>query len=496
MKKQSRSLFLARCGWGLFALGVLGYCAWQYFGVSGNFTITQDFSQPRNRFISLFIPQDRASDVLYNTRTGGSVQVLSEAPVYMTVQTPRAFDSVTATIHYKTAHHGPIDFGIVELLNPLAVKKQIIDFPLVQEALDAHWKSVVDEGAGQVVYSKDGLDLNAVKERIANGAVVALGDTTVPVMYREEAIGDSVTQVVPVPLRGSHEFLVYVSKGALSFSTTLVDANLSGGLDPATVLVVNEAGEEVFKQEFADDGNTTNNRVPSSEQPVSINKEGLADGVYRIVVQTSGDVLLKNIKAGSRRLVIKDHVTFAGTPRIPGSGVDKQNAVTTFTRVSGLSAVTEAAESLQTLTIQDRSIVLGSAGEKVELQDVSTDLLSSLRVPIADATVSFSGYMAFAEDAYFDPDFEMQSIRSGLQLSDVEAIVTTSSYVPSTVLYTGKEATVNLPLDHVLGNRKKLQFTLEAPDLKSEKETIEVQSIQFDFHRESLFDRLRQRFTK
>lgn len=370
MKQQSRYLLIARCAWGVLAFGVLLYCAWRYFGVSGNLVVTQDFSHPRSRFLSLFIPQDRASDVLYNTRTGSSMQVLSETPVYMTVQTPRAFDSVTATVKYKTEHRGRIDFGVVELLSPLSVKKYAMDFPLIQEAIDAHWKQSVDSTTGQVVYSKDGRDLATVKQQASEGVSIALADTTLPVLYREKNSTGSQKRTIPVPLRGSHDFVVYVSSGTLQFDATLVDANLSGGVDPATVIVVNEAQEEVFKKEFADDGNSTNNRVAGPAVPVSIEKTDLPEGVYHIVVQTSGDMVMKDIQARADKLVIKDHITLAGVPRIPGSGVSAPAAATVFAQTSDLSAVTDSAESLQNLTTQGRVLTLSAAGEVAELQDL------------------------------------------------------------------------------------------------------------------------------
>jgi hypothetical protein len=488
MKKDSHRLLLFRVMFSLIGVAILLYCASQYFAVNGNLTITQNFNNDDDSIVSLFIPANQASDIMKNLRTGETTQTITEGPVYFTVKLPRAFDSVTAKIQYATDYHGPIRFGVIELLNPLATKEKTIDVPLLRDALTQFWQNTTDELTGNTVYSKDGLTLAEVQDRAKNGEPIATVGADLQVPYRDpNYTPNNSPHTIPNQLRGSHLFYTYIKDETLRLTLDVVDTNVSIGSDPISVVVRNEKNEVIETQKFSDDGNQTNDRMSSEPKRITVEKSGLPEGVYQIVVQTSGDVLLENLITQQQKFVVKDYLLFG-------------NESESFTVQLGsrtLTAVTDNAAALGSVDVDGRSLLLHTINQAVVLKEVRTD--ETTVVPVrgnkADVSLSYSGYAAFEPTAYFDPDFAIQAVTADVQLSDVSAIVV-RDFTPPVENYRGLEAAVDLPLAGVLGDRKKLQFVLEAPELLSEKESIIVDSITLEFHRASLWSRLSKRFSE
>ncbi len=252
-----------------------------------------------------------------------------------------------------------------------------------------------------------------------------------------------------------------------------------------SVIVVNENNEVVHDERLADDGNQEASRQAASVRKVAIEKAELTEGVYRIVLQTTNDMILQNITTAQEKFVVKDRVTFG----------KREQSASLQIGSDFIAAETGNAESFQPISVGERTLDLDQREKIKRLDDLYADVASTVLValPLGDATVSFSGYAAFSPEAYFDPDFAIQTITAETQLSDIVAIVT-KDFTPPIENYRGIEATVSVPLTGVLTDRKNLEFTLNAPELLLQKEAITIDSIQFDFQRSSLWGRVQQRF--
>ena len=486
MKKNSYWLVRFRVVFGVIGCAIVLYCAGQYFAVTGHLTIKQDFTTDDDSLVSLFIPANQAGDITKNLRTGETVQVITEAPVYFTVQVPRVFDSVTAKIQYASDYRGTTSFGVLELLNPLAIKEKIIDAPQVADAIAAHWNVVTDDATGHTIYSKDGLNFSEVQERAKKGESIITVGADLHLPYRDATyVANDSSHTIPNTLRGSHIFYTYIKNETLRTTFEVVDENLSIGLDPVSVVLRNEQNQVLDTQKLVDDGNQTNNRSSAAGRKITIERSNLPEGVYQIVVQTTRDVLLQQFVTQQEKFIVKDHLTFGNETE----SFDIQLGSST------LDAVTGMASGLGTLDVNGRPLSLTAMNENVVLKEIRSDEIAS--VPVrgekGNVSLSFSGYAAFEPSAYFDPDFAVQPVRADTQLSDVTAIVT-KDFTPPVENYRGREAMVELPLSGVLGDRKKLEFALNAPELLSEKEQIAIDSVTLEFHRASLWAQLKNRF--
>lgn len=485
MKKETPFLLLFRILFGCIGAAIVLFCAWRYVAVGGTVTVVQDFRSSEDSLISLFIPVNQVTDIMQNLRTGETTQSIKEGPVYFTARLPRAFDSVTATIQYATEYHGPATFGVVELLSPLAVKEKIFAAPIVNDAIREHWKITTDELTGNTVYSKDGLSFGQVQERVAKGDAVAVVNADMQVPYRDATYqADTAEYRVPYTLRGSHVFYTYVKDESLEVRADLIDGNLSIGSDPVTVTVLNEQNEAIQTQRFVDDGNKTENRTAGTTQQLRIDLPNVPEGVYRIRVETSGDVRIENLVTAQRKFVIQDHLILDNLSR-------------PFTLQVGsrfVTAVTGNAEALGDVRVDNADLSLTALGEVETIRDLKNNP-TVVTGNHADIEMTYAGYAAFDPAAYFDPDYAVQPVGPDMQLSDVTAIVT-HDFTPPTENYRGFESTVELPLTGVLGDRKKLQFSINAPELLSHKDSITVDSITLTFHGPSLWERLTNRFTQ
>ncbi len=367
------------------------------------------------------------------------------------------------------------------------MKERTIDVPLVREAIADHWQIVADKNTGNTVYSKTGLSFSEIQNRAKQGDPIMVVNADLGVPYRDsDYVAKNESYTIPYALRGGHTFFVYIKDESLYFSTDVIDENISGGSDPTSVVLMNENNEVVENKRFSDDGNETANRQSAEQKNITITKSNLPEGVYRVIVQTTNDVVLQNITTEQKKFVVKDRLAFA----------TRDQSVDLLVGSTVVTAQTASAESFQDIVVGDRLLPLNERQTAVELDGIITpeDQYAPVHLAFGDVALSFAGYAAFSSDAYFDPDFAIQAANAKTELSDVAAIVT-KDFVPPTENYRGVEATVELPLSGVLTDRKNLEFILNAEELLSQKEDIIIDSVKLEFHRASLWSRLIDRFS-
>lgn len=473
----------------LWAIPVVffGFLTVRYTAITGTYTYVWTPQENPDKNIQ---PLGRASKPLQDVETGEVFQRISGDPVYLTVEVPRTFEQVTATVDLHNTGQPLVELG---LQNSIEWKFDLhpLDVPLLE---DLNWHTLKDE-QGNVLMQKE-QQFSSIQEFVADLPL----DQRIAQYYQNldpEYVMDPY-QARPnlhmtSPLRGPHTFHGYVEAQPVSVEVSFLDTNRSFDVDTLTVSLI-QADQVLAQGVVEDDGNVVADGQVSEVKTVHVETVGPVNGEFTLQLTSTDDILITTLDTNFGYLVTRQVFLAGNTEYRPSSSVFNTSPTTLTTNATMVQAVTSHPVGLQTLQVGTLELPLLKVNSPEHI-DLPEDDLKIILSPQNDVQLTSSGWMSFTPESFFDRDYLIERLTPTIHLEQVNFIYA-ADLPEHGVAETVRSVTFNLA--DLPGDKKKLNFILSAPGLDQRKAELTVSSIRFQFTRPPLtlrgiFERITQR---
>jgi len=346
-------------------------------------------------FIYDFKPPERVTD-------DGQSLIIKADPVYFSLFTPRRFDRAKVTVKYYnhlTTTTPIIELGLLQDKISGAYNLQ----PLQNNILDSlrfSWSRLDDSDQRLVLqagkYYNEVLDFES---DLASGHLrdCPAGPTSCVAVYNYHLSSDySVPDYVRLtpfslshPLRGSHQFYVYLKKNPWRLDFTFTNENKDRAADPIVVNVYDN-DQIIVTQTIAGDNLNPTGAV-SEEKKMSLSGTVSHDGVYKVEVKISDDVIISSLQVPSDRLSFINKIW-------PASA----GALTLFTDASYIQTRTLDPVNLGNINFGGQDFNLSEAYRQFTFT-IDKPGIKELQLSKDDIALANNGVFAFSRDGLFNP---------------------------------------------------------------------------------------------
>lgn len=449
---------------------------WAYLIPSGEKTISLEMGQV-SPYIQRLLPDARVSEL--KTRAGDDYVEIIDEPVYFTVIRPAGgFEQVELEIAFDPAATPTFELGALRDVAAQAFEfKPLANLMLEQLAWTRH-----ELGDGSVLFSRSGSSQahKTFLETPPDRSTVATYRASFPQPFRFKTYTPSpVAQTFVVSLRGPHELLTYVKNEDFNFNVSYSDVNRTYGADPGFIKVYDEHNQLMTEVEFKDDGNIYDNQEPTRERQVSVNGRAWPEGVYRIVLSGTSDIIWRSLTTSQKYLVIKNRV-FLGDE--VGYAVSPSSA-SLFTNAARITAETQHREGLQTLLLADTPLAIEQVGTKYSGQIPGSGMREVI-APLGDIKITGEGKYALSASSFFDPDPIALTPYTPLENSQLNFVLADLSPVLESEGW--RVASAEFELAELAMENGAYKFALSVPGVHEPDAQVAVHKIQVTFTRPPL----------
>jgi hypothetical protein len=439
------------------------------FGANDDF----DFS---NKGVSQLGPAQR----VINTNVSSKI---SSDLVYTTSKMPFHYDRAKVKVIYKNPNPNQEIFFGYQDQNLWHYNVKTLDEPFMNNL------KMIRVGNGPYLYEKENTyktieDFynNPPKNSVLGVFDYSENDILQPNASIANYAPSSQMTSIDIPLRGKLVMYAYLKNEPFNMSITKKDINRIP--DPDTVKIsVFKGSTKVYDATIDDDGNNTDNQHAGPPQTIKIKNPGPGlpeTGVYKIVFDTTGDVIFSNITTNLHKLVFEGPINPIASALVYPRLVHQTKPTDIYTNASNLTAKTFHTQSLQTITACNKQTKINSVEEPVNISvGGSCQDLVKITSPINDITYNGIGYFAFNPDQFFQPSpYKILPINDSDDVSHSDFILTNYPGAKST--NNGwKETDLDFNLKDGVVKKSKLSWLIHAPGLKENKGRIEVKNIEF-----------------
>ena len=434
-------------------------------------------------FIGRPLPDARVNAACTDER-GACTEVIDE-PLYMSVAPPPGtWTGMRVEVEFDPGDQDLLEVGLLK-----DIRFQNFSFaPLAFTSLEKlEWPSVektLDSGSVLRVWDKSGktVSLSDFFNRLPARDKIAVYRTAWEQPFRDPNVNSlGRARTYTTPLRGPHEAIMYVQDDeAVEFSTSFVDVNRAFGPDEGFIKIINEAGETIFEKTFADDGNATEDQTPSETRKVEFRTGSLPEGVYRITLSSTSDIVWRSITESGRYFVLRNIAFIADDVGY----LDAPRASTVWTDAKYLSFTTAHAEGVQTLKVGSSRVAVSAAGQKVNYPVEEGGVLA-VQTPVGDVKMTGDGKFALSADAFFNPDAVNATALPSIQESGVSYVLATTA--PVAFLNSGwRTASASFALENTPMENGAYKIAFSAPHVTEVESKPRIHRVHITFSGQKL----------
>ena len=452
---------------------LFGGLLWNYLVPSGERVVHYEMGDV-SPFVQRPLPDERVSELA--TRNGDDYVTLLDEPVYFSVTPPPGnFETVKLELAFDPGGTPTFEIGGLK-----DVAAQAFDFQPLSNSLleDLDWTRH-DLGGRLAVFSRDPQSetYQTFLETPPDRSSVATYRADFPTPFRLASytpLGGR--QKFDVSLRGPHELLTYVKNEDFSFDIMYTDVNRTYGTDDGFVRVYDENSDLMTEFVIHDDGNIYDNQEPSERTTLKLGGRDWPEGVYRIVLSGTSDIIWRALETSQRYLVVKnrvfigDDVGFLPTPR----------ATSLFANVERISLETQHTEGLQTISAGGSLIIVDEVGAKYSTMVPGTGVVE-LKSPVGDVKITGEGKYAFSRQSFFDPDPMALTAFTDLESSTVEHVL--ANLAPVREVDGWRVASAEFETSTLAVENGAFKFALSAPGIHDNLGQVSVHAIKVTFQK-------------
>lgn len=396
----------------LIALAVLCLfvLAWFDTAPNGHLRIHALFGKDSS-FVSQVVPVQR-------TVVGRDGLTVIDEPVYFTTRYPRPFESAKALLTFANPTNRFLEWG-PQTSPAETYERQGMNHPGLNALMstDGWERAAVLEQDNTTVWQRRSSDYlyhspEQFLAQLPDQEQTAYYGMHWPAPYLPDfkRKQQPTSQVIPVPLIGSHTLYAATDQDAISVHVEVLDLNRSAGADDALFQIKTWDGAVLSEQSLADDGNTTDDGRFGTLRSVDLVYTGLQKpAVLQVVFSGTDDLVFQRMGVIAPYLVVKGHVAIAGGPVAREAlGAEPQGPISLITDSRALTFSTNHVESLQTVNLGQEQVMLERPFESVHYRVAATSrFLRSqgyrLSLEKGNIVIDGRGIFAFSGSAYFSP---------------------------------------------------------------------------------------------
>jgi hypothetical protein len=406
--------------------------------------------------------------------------------VYFNSKMPFSFDQARTKVTFKNpSQQQKIYLGYKDQVS-WHYNTQVIDDPLMDNLT---WSKI---GSGPYLYQKTSTykSINDFFKSPPKQKIIGITDFKDTDSFQSKITipnyqpSNTNTQI-DVPFRGKTTIYVYLNNEPFNIDFTKRDLNWYEDPD-VTKITVYKGRDDVFDATIDDDGNTSSNLRAGPPQSINIKNPGPGlpeNGVYKIVIDNTGDSLITNITTKLHKIAFAGPLYVADNHEIYGDIVKKTNSTLLTTNAPRVSFKTDHSQSK--VVILDKQIIhIDSSGK--EFIFPNTKPTAAIAIPQSDMILNGSGYFSLRPDQFFAPTpYNLLPINSAEDINQAEFILT--NYKPPTHDSGWLVAERDFNLINPFINKRQLNWVLETPGLKENNRTVEYKKIQMTLSKKGWF---------
>ena len=466
----------------LIPIVLLGWVLNKQFSPLGKLVIKKNFNK-ESPFISDLYPRIRVSNIEKDGKE--HYQTIKDDAVYFDLELPRWYSQATLDIKFQS--YNPIFEirGRKDKDQWTFVEKSLESTIINQAIKSKDWHETIDKKllllAKNTQYSniQNFLDNPPDTDKVATYFYDDLSRNIKLADYQKS----DKTLEIKQALRGSHTIYTYIKDEELDFNFSLQDINRGIGEDKVNINVYQQkTGEIIYASSTADDGTVEATGQTSKIQQTSINIPDLEEGIYKVEIIASNDLLIRDIKTKQNKLIFGQRIFIANSLEYI-KGVGNQSSNTDFySNGKKLVISTSHPNSFQTLSINNNPVIdINQTNDKYVLgkKELTFDDLSLINSPKSDLFIESDGYFSFSLDSFFFPvPTNINKLDSDTKLDDLDYIIADSYTLPTKNEDGWSTNTVEFDLsDLYINDDNKVQFMLSSPGLHDNEKEVRIAEI-------------------
>jgi len=411
-------------------------------------------------------------------------------PIYFSLFTPRTFDQAQVTISYQEKLTGQTPIIEAGLLVDKLVWRYDLQ-PLENRIIDqlrSQWSVLGGDGIVLLQSENNYDDLQSFEADLARGFLKDCpgGPTNCLAIYNyqpnyqyllpDQGRGQPLT--IDKPLRGTHQFYLYIKDEPLRLDFEFVDLNQDKGEDPISVTLY--SGMQIITSKTSEDENLSPTSGEIEEKKLSLEEKKLPPGVYKVEIRASNDIVIRQIFSSVHRLVFINKVWPVST----------RGNLTLFTNTNYLQVKALNPASLQTIKFANEDFFINETYQQFDLISDSQAALKEIKFSQDDIIIENNGVFAWSKNSFFNPGFKKVD-RHFILDEGIKYII--ANYQSPLEQQDIKTATATFNLKGAYREKGKYSFIISVPGLKAEDDLddyLEIKEIKIELTGRTLWQKI------
>lgn len=441
---------------------ILGWLFDRNFVLTRPLEIIYDFSR-ENAFVSWLKPESRVSEI--KEEDGEFYQTMTGEPAFFELKLPLSFfKTAEVVLDYNNPSQEVVELGLEMGVGDYYLK------PLENKVLDnLDWRKICEQDICLWQKNWQYENIDSFLDKFPPLDKVGAYHYNIDEPYRlEDYAPQDEYRELNYSLRGPHTFYTYFKDEAADFIFTLEDMNRSRGEDEVKVNLYDQKNNLLFSDKMIDDGNPEGNEVVAIPRRLNFQTPELPQGVYRVEINTTDDVFIRQIKTKQQYIIFVNKVYLGDTVN---SAFSPDKDVKLITNSKQIKAVAPHSEGFQAIKIGEAELVLSEAYKQYSY--INNDGEVSVYIPKGDALLRSDDLWSFDKNNFFDP--RIKRVISARDLSGLDFII--ARYRPN------EERRVEFNLYNARRDKGKIKFIISAPGLDVLGNDIDVKEIRLKIFR-------------
>ncbi len=445
---------------------------------SGKIIYINDFSNEYSEFVRKLTPDERVGPV------ENGMQKIFGNPVYFDLRVPRRFTYAKMIIKYKNNTNLPImEIGV--LMNKKLWQYNLV--PLQNKVLDEllkNWLVVRDNDlillqrpdlSEDYIYSSvDDFKKNLpVKEKIALYNIDLDNEYILDNYKSSDKEND-----LGLALQGAYQFYTYLKDEKLNFIFSFTDLNEHKGSDEIIINLYYQ-NQIIDSLSISDDGIVNDKGKQSEIQTIKLTSANLPEGLYKVEISASDDIVTNNIKTSQNKISFINKVWIANA----------ENNINLFTDSLKINLQTINPDSLQTIKVANEDLILENTYKQKSI--ITAPGIKKINFEKGGVIVSGNGVFALSESNLINPQYRRVDESIDLDKEGIDYVL--ARYQPPQQNGDWLTSKIEFDLSSAYKEFFKHKFIISIPGLRIEdgmNDYIEIDKIQVELEGMNLWEKI------
>jgi len=457
-------------------LALFGMVFNRYFVPFGKLDVTYDFSED-SEYISHLDPWQRLLPL--EESNGDWFQGIKDGLVYFDVKIPRWFKAVTAEITFQS----PVS-QIFEMGARVNEAGGYLTKPLDNKLIDdLNWSKIEADGITLFQKNTKYTDIQIFISKPPQNELIGeyFYNLNVKKIIPDYIKSDQRT-IIDRNLRGNHTIYTYLRDEDLNFSFDKFDLNRYAGPDILKVEIIKQVnGEKIYSAELPDDGIEGITGSFQPDQDLSIKIPNLEEGVYRIELKGNDDIVISEIITTQHLLVFSGNLFLIDNEEYFNDFTPGSKPTNLVTNATIITFKTSHPSGLQKISVDSQFLEINELNRNFKYQNDSG--IIGINTPKNDLSIYFDGFIAFAENQYFNPfPDNIIGIKNNTDINSLDYLITEYSPPNNENGWLVKSNTFDLS-QLSKDKNDNIRFRLSAPGLNETGSVIKVSKIKITYQK-------------